>query len=213
MNNKQNSDPKIDNIEITNNSDIRLLKLLEKLGQPLSVKAYNGLRRMGINTLCDLLELPLNSLKRDRRISEKAKQEVIDFVHSLGYNFRDEFKRDLKVDSQTPLEMFIPKLPSRACLALKRGGINTLGDLLTKSTLQILEIKHIGEGMLQEIIDFVHSLGYTLIGEESIIDYDVQIRQQSQENDVIRGRIDSKKRVLLRYNKLVRQKQALEEEE
>ena len=194
-------------------NDIQLDELLDKLNYPLSVKAYNGLRRIGVETLNDLLSLSSNDVKSDRRIVESAKQEVIDFVHSLGYNLKDESKISPSVNPKTPLEEFVPVFPKRAINALKRGGINNLGDLLSKSTSQILEIKHIGEGMLQEIINFVHSLGFGFSDEENIINLDEQIEQQSQENNEIAGRIAFKSSMLTKYNKLIREKQALLEKE
>ena len=54
-------------------NDIQLDELLDKLNYPLSVKAYNGLRRIGVETLNDLLSLSSNDVKSDRRIVESAK--------------------------------------------------------------------------------------------------------------------------------------------
>lgn len=196
--------------------DIHLDKLIEMFGFPLSVNAYNRLRCIGVSTLQDLLSLSLNDLSKDRKMGKDVKQEIINFVHSLGYNLKDESKNTPTVNLQTPLKEFVPKLPSRVCLALKRGGINTLGDLLAKSTSQILEVKYIGEGILQEIINFVHSLGYSFNDEviyENIINLDEQNLRQLQENNEIASRIASKKSMLAKYGKLIREKQALLERE
>ena len=63
---------------------------LGKMGNPLSVKAFNGLMRMGIDTLPKLLSLSTEELLKDRRMGETSKQEIINFLKELGYTFKPE---------------------------------------------------------------------------------------------------------------------------
>ena len=61
----------------------------------LSVRSHNGLRRAGIVTLSDLLNVSIDYVKRIEGIGEKSCDEIISKVHSMGFLFVDERKKDL----------------------------------------------------------------------------------------------------------------------
>ncbi|MDO4503629.1 MAG: DNA-directed RNA polymerase subunit alpha [Clostridia bacterium] len=56
----------------------------------LSVRAYNCLKRAGINSLRDLVRKTSDEIMKVRNLGRKSLEEVIDKVHSLGLHFADE---------------------------------------------------------------------------------------------------------------------------
>jgi DNA-directed RNA polymerase subunit alpha len=55
-----------------------------------SVRAYNCLKRAGINTLGDLTEKTENEMMKVRNLGKKSLKEVLDKIKELGLKFRDE---------------------------------------------------------------------------------------------------------------------------
>lgn len=56
----------------------------------LSMRSYNCLKRAGIRTIGDLLELNYNDLFKIRNMGRKSMKEVLDKIHDLGLKFRGE---------------------------------------------------------------------------------------------------------------------------
>ena len=68
---------------------------LKKLETPIddldfSVRAYNCLKRAGINTLGDLTEKTEIEMKKIRNLGKKSLKEVIEKIKDMGLKFRDE---------------------------------------------------------------------------------------------------------------------------
>ena len=55
-----------------------------------SVRAYNCLKRAGINTLGDLTEKSEMEMMKIRNLGKKSLKEVIDKIKDMGLKFRDE---------------------------------------------------------------------------------------------------------------------------
>lgn len=53
----------------------------------LSVRAYHCLKRYGINTIEELINLTEDDLDKIRNIGRIHKQEIINKVNSLGFKF------------------------------------------------------------------------------------------------------------------------------
>lgn len=56
----------------------------------LSMRSYNCLKRAGIRTIGDLLNLTYNDLFKIRNLGRKSMKEVLDKIHDLGLKFRGE---------------------------------------------------------------------------------------------------------------------------
>ena len=68
---------------------------LKKLETPIddldfSVRAYNCLKRAGINTLGDLTEKTEIEMMKIRNLGKKSLKEVIEKIKDMGLKFRDE---------------------------------------------------------------------------------------------------------------------------
>lgn len=70
---------------------------IEKLD--LSVRAYNCVKRSGINTIEELLNKSDNEIFCIRNIGTKVANEVIQA--KIGWNEREGLREDLKADQQT----------------------------------------------------------------------------------------------------------------
>ena len=71
--------------------DSKLKKLETSIDDlDLSVRAYNCLKRAGVNTLGDLTEKTELEMMKIRNLGKKSLKEVIDKIKEMGLKFRDE---------------------------------------------------------------------------------------------------------------------------
>ncbi len=66
------------------------------------------------------------------------------------------------------LEMTIEELDLsvRSFNCLKRAGINTVEDLVSKTEEEMMKVRNLGRKSLEEVIEKLHSLGFSLASEE-----------------------------------------------
>ena len=66
------------------------------------------------------------------------------------------------------LEMTIEELDLsvRAFNCLKRAGINTVGDLASKTAEEMMKVRNLGKKSLEEVVTKLNSLGFELSKEE-----------------------------------------------
>ncbi len=66
------------------------------------------------------------------------------------------------------LEMTIEELDLsvRSFNCLKRAGINTVEDLVSKTEEEMMKVRNLGRKSLEEVIEKLHSLGFSLTNEE-----------------------------------------------
>ena len=74
--------------EIIEEEDNNLEISIEELN--LSVRSENSLKREGIKTLNDLIDIPVSTLKSINNLGEKSIQEIIVVVKDMGYSFKTE---------------------------------------------------------------------------------------------------------------------------
>ena len=71
--------------------DTKLKKLETSIDDlDFSVRAYNCLKRAGINTLGDLTEKSELEMMKIRNLGKKSLKEVIDKIKDMGLKFREE---------------------------------------------------------------------------------------------------------------------------
>jgi len=71
---------------------------IEELG--LSVRTYNGINRIGCETLKDILGKSEDELIGIRNLGDRSRKELIDKIHSLGFKFDFELKGEGLVESE-----------------------------------------------------------------------------------------------------------------
>ena len=66
------------------------------------------------------------------------------------------------------LEMTIEELDLsvRSFNCLKRAGINTVEDLVSKTEDEMMKVRNLGRKSLEEVIEKLHSLGFSLQSED-----------------------------------------------
>jgi DNA-directed RNA polymerase subunit alpha len=76
-------------VESGSGDDSRALEMtIEELD--LSVRSFNCLKRAGINTVADLINKSEDDMMKVRNLGKKSLEEVIQKLHSLGYNLNPD---------------------------------------------------------------------------------------------------------------------------
>ena len=71
--------------------DSKLKKLETSIDDlDFSVRAYNCLKRSGINTMQDLVNRKESDMMKIRNLGKKSLKEVLDKVKEMGLSFRDD---------------------------------------------------------------------------------------------------------------------------
>ena len=217
---------------------IPLSTSIDDLQHCFSVRIYNCMARGGIHTLGDLVSKRPADLLIIKNFGQSSLKEVENFLerigYSLNYSLRDEVRkfinRNTNVLDSIPQNEIIPRTPLEECLnrfsvrtynCLKRGGIDTVEDLVSKTVFELKRIRNMSQQSLKEIFDCVHSLGFTFVDEDKNIDVQdnetktlqSQVNNQLHENEKILERIEEKRKLLQRYQELMQQRSALIEEE
>jgi len=159
---------------------------IEEMG--LSVRAYNCLKRVGVNFIEDLLLRfeSENDLMKVRNLGRKQIEEIILKMYKLGFT---EWAYKIDADEETPnltknlaqvsptnsdiqLSPEIQKilrertieamsLETRVYTCLKRAGIHESKDLLEYNVSQLMKIPNLGKKSVIEIIEKMRGMGYT----------------------------------------------------
>lgn len=142
----------------------------------LSVRSRNCLKKMNINTLGDLLRTSEAELLAYKNFGETSLREIKAMLAqkglSLGQNAVDKSEpveaplgtpepegSDLEVYSRSVAAMEL-SVRSRKCL--QRLGINTIGELTSRSEAELLQSRNFGATSLKEIKERLLELGVSL---------------------------------------------------
>lgn len=90
-----------DKIMVDKSSEVKQKALemtIEEL--ELSVRAFNCLKRAGINTLEDLIEFGEENVVKVRNLGKKSLDEVIEKLHSLGYSLKGSSNNSNNVNEE-----------------------------------------------------------------------------------------------------------------
>lgn len=133
----------------------------------LSVRARNCLKKMNIRTLGDLTRVSEQQLLSSKNFGETSLAEIKEMMGSkslrLGQSIQEGTQPELRYRPSQPVSeeqaavMNKPvsdlNLSVRARKCMNRLGINTLGDLIQRSSEELLEAKNFGQTSLQEVKD------------------------------------------------------------
>lgn len=198
----------------------------------LSVRPYNALKRMGINTMSELVAMTIPSLFGINNLGEKSCNEIIDIVHSYGLRFADELDvigliqsnkgallsseyvsalgdSQLNEQREKVLSLSLEQLnfSKRVYNCLTRMGLVTLQDLLSLSTRDLRKIRNLGVLSRDEIIDKIHGYGLRFADEQEpkVIVNDSPkegTKILREESDLLASGIERKTYLVERYKKL-----------
>lgn len=131
-----------------------------------STRVYTALRRHDIDTIDKLISKSKIDIMKMGDLGEKSWNEIIEKVHSLGYKFEYE----IPIEEKKAEDIRIASLgfSRRAYTVLCKYDIDTIDKLISKSTIDIMKMRNLGQKSYDEIIEKVHSLGYKFADEEPI---------------------------------------------
>lgn len=144
---------------------------IEKLN--LSARAFNALRRVGINDVGDLLDFPKENFLNIRNMGSKTVTEITEVIEHIVVKEIDPVNSnaDLKAESDV-VAKFIRKggllyrdipieeinLSKRTFNCLKVAGIDYISKLLDKTETDLIAIPNMGIKSVKEIIEAVNLL-------------------------------------------------------
>jgi DNA-directed RNA polymerase subunit alpha len=142
----------------------------------LSVRARNCLKKMNIRTLGDLTRVSEQQLLSSKNFGETSLQEIREMMTAkglrLGQSIEDGAQGDMRFRPSSPVSeeqaavlnkpVTDLNLSVRARKCMNRLGINTLGDLVSRSSDELLESKNFGQTSLQEVKDKLQQYGLRL---------------------------------------------------
>jgi DNA-directed RNA polymerase subunit alpha len=145
----------------------------------LSVRSRNCLKKMNIRTLGDLTRVSEQQLLSSKNFGETSLAEIKEIMASkglhLGQSLEDGAQNEMRYRPQQPLspeeQAILSKsvsdlnLSVRARKCMNRLGINTLGDLVSRSADELLESKNFGVTSLSEVREKLVQLGLSLRGD------------------------------------------------
>lgn len=180
-------------------TDIDLSKDIKKLG--LSGILSGNLKRAGVKTLGELLNLNYDDLKYIRGIGSKGKKDILDFVHGLGRTIQNEPEtssyQERKEQGQVLLDDY--GIPNSVCLPLYRAGIYTM-EKLRENPSVVKEIKYFGpkkKEILQQYLDNLESMQ-----QKENLSLQERNSKLKQDNEEIKKRIAEKQQLLEEYHRL-----------
>ncbi len=149
---------------------------LKEVGDPLSIsldsilldfkpKILTSLRKSRINTLEDLINLSTKEVYEIYNIDKNRGKEIIDYIHFLGYNFRDELiKSDDNASGMTILSDL--NISSHLASLLSEWHIYTVNDFMTKDINLLRLRKKVGVKTYRELKNLYIRCSFILRNEK-----------------------------------------------
>lgn len=145
----------------------------------LSVRSRNCLKKMNIKTLGDLTRINEQQLLSSKNFGETSLDEIKEIMAGkglrLGQSLEEGAQHDLRFRPQQQLseqeQAVLNKsvsdlnLSVRARKCMNRLGINSLGDLVSRTADELLESKNFGMTSLSEVREKLAQYGLTLRGD------------------------------------------------
>ncbi|MFV0412577.1 MAG: DNA-directed RNA polymerase subunit alpha [Oscillospiraceae bacterium] len=110
------------------------------------------------------------SAKEAVSLAARIMTEHLNLFVNLSEDAKDAEIMVVKDDrgKEHALEMTIEELDLsvRSFNCLKRAGINTVEDLVSKTEDEMMKVRNLGRKSLEEVIEKLHSLGFSLVNED-----------------------------------------------
>ena len=136
-----------------------------------SVRTYNCLKRAGIASLGEICEKTMDDMMHVRNLGRKSLEEVLSKLKEYSLSLKDseeEVTANTNGVSEELLEKDIDEmeLSVRSYNCLKRAGINTIGDLCSKSLEDMMRVRNFGRKSLEEVLAKLKELGLSLSDQD-----------------------------------------------
>lgn len=139
---------------------------LDELG--FTVGTYNCLKRAGIFSLGEICKKTMEDMTHVRNLGRKRLEEVLSKLEEYDLSLKDSEEEEVVTDTNNESDELLEKdigemeLSIRSYNCLKRAGINTIGDLCSKSFEDMMRVRNLGRKSLEEVIDRLNYLGLLL---------------------------------------------------
>ncbi len=135
----------------------------------LSVRSYNCLKRGGLYTLADIVNIKPAALFKIRNFGRRSADEIIEKLKKLQHKDNDYFKRIKEVRSVFEeyinlkteyLDVDIEKLDwsGRIYRLMERDRVKTIGDIVRMQPEKFLGIRNLGRKSIEEIINTLKNI-------------------------------------------------------
>ena len=132
-----------------------------------SVRTFNILKRAGIDSVADLISRTEEDMIRVRNMGRYSLREIVEKLANLGLSLLDSESSATEAEDNTKNKLYALTLEEldlsvRAYNCLKRAGIDTVGDLASKTYNEILMVRNLGLKCTEEVVAKLTSLGLAL---------------------------------------------------
>lgn len=168
-------------VNLNMNDEIIKKVKIEELN--LEKRTYNSLKRAGIKTVGEIINLSFKDLKEIRNLGNKCFEDIVDKIHSLNLLFKDELLNNnlSENDKILQIESFIEKIneekynevkvsdlffSTNTCKYLLENDIKTLYDLILIPEYLLKKIDGININQINEKLDL---LGITDLNRDKLV--------------------------------------------
>lgn len=130
-----------------------------------STRAFNCLKRAGINSLGDLANMTEEQFRKVRNLGKGSFEEIVAKMQEYGISFKEEnqVREDKKENKKTErLKIENVEFSIRTFNCLKRAGINSLADLSNITEKQLRSVRNLKRDNADEIIAKLREYGISL---------------------------------------------------
>lgn len=120
----------------------------------LSTRTYHALRRIGVETLQDFLNLTATQVLNIKQIGKKSYDEVVSVRERLNKPLIDKLKSKPKPEDNIDSIW----MTQRTYNLLKKNGIRTIQDLLNLEFEEFVKFRNVGRKTLNEVIKIRENL-------------------------------------------------------
>lgn len=187
----------------------------------LSTRLKTALTRSGINYLGDLLTTDYEKIIHIRNLGEDGIIELKNYIHSLGFSLPNE-EITMKELKESFKEKGIPMVGETLELDVKisgllyRNGIYTIEDLINFGS-KVYELIGMGDVKKKKLkaalkaknIELGNSIVLPAGTPIAIRPTEIIVKRLQDENEEIKNRIDTKEKLLVEYDKLMKERSSL----
>ena len=130
--------------------------------EPTRIGQGGGTERLILEVWTDGTISPTEALAKSAQVAISRFSLFAEMIKSGAVSEEKPTRRSALAPEQSNVSLETLKFSVRTFNCLKRGGINTLGQLLEKSEQELMDLRHFGEKSRQEVEEKLQLMGYVL---------------------------------------------------
>ena len=162
----------------------------------LSVRSYNALKTAGIKKLDELISLSKDDLYRIPKLGRKSVEELLAIQNKYPELMKRKEIEEKKYVQKIPSYIADTSLPHpefsvRLSNVLKRNNIQTIKDVVNKTSKDLLHLENMGRKSYNELCLFLKSLNIEIDKDYEIVEDDKCILMQNEAYNIIEEKKDN----------------------